>query len=110
MSMLDLDRGFSLIPIVGKGLGYLFGVATNEDVKRLVNTVDFNQNRQKDIIHRQERQLTLFKALSKEEKKQNGVLRALQQHAEDMEDKLHQIANDLQLLPRFITEQQTSYW
>ena len=92
----------SLIPIVGKGLGYLFGVATNEDIKKLVNTVDSDEKRQKDVIHRQERQLTLFKALSKEQKKQNGVLQVLQQHAEDMEDKLRHTATDLQLLPRFI--------
>ena len=85
----------SLIPIVGKGLGYLFGVATKEDIKRLANTVDFNKNRQKDIIHRQERQLILFNAPSKEQEK-NGVLRALQQHAEDIEGKLHHIATNLQ--------------
>ena len=92
----------SLIPIVGKGLGYLFGVATDDDIKKIGKLVKATADHQKDIIHRQKSQLTLFKTLSREQKKQNKVIQILGEHAQGMQDELQQMSKRLGALPKFI--------
>ena len=92
----------SLIPIVGRGLGYLFGVATNQDVASLKEFVNLTATKQKDIIHRQEAQLTLFNTLHREQKKQNRVIRVLGERTAEIEEELQRVSNTLGQLPRIM--------
>ena len=100
--MGPMRRRRSLMPVVGSGLGYLFGVATKGDVEKLQNLVNNSAERSKEIMHLQEKQLTLFKTLSREQKKQNRVLEVLGKHTVAIQNELQQISARLADLPRFV--------
>ena len=87
-------RRRSLIPIVGRGLGYLFGLATKKDVRRVVQLANVTAHQEEDIVHNQELQLTLLNKLNNEQKRQNQLLSTLT----NMQDELQKGLNELDRL------------